>query len=461
MGSTYYENLLQEMNEARIEQGKNRLKYKIQTYGCQMNEHDSEQAEFVLKNSGLIASETAEDADIILINTCAIRGTAENKVYGFLGLLKGMKNKDPDKKIIVSGCMPQLDDSLQKMKASYENVDIFMGTANYNKLPELILRSINEKSQITDISSQYDLNDRELNYDRLYPHKSFVNIMYGCNNFCSYCVVPYTRGREQSRNPEEIVAEIEELSKDGVKEVTLLGQNVNSYGKTLEEKITFAELLAKINEIEGIERIRFMTSHPKDISEELIDSYGKLKKLSNHLHLPVQSGSNRVLEKMQRKYTREKYIEIVKSIRDKYPDIALSTDIMVGFPGETEEDFNDTLDLVKKCRFDFAFTFLFSKRPGTPAYKMEDQIDSKIKTERFNRLTAAINEISLELNEKYVGKTVSVLVDEVSKKEKDYLSGRTDSFKLVNFKGNENLIGKIVDVKIINCNTFSLEGELL
>lgn len=461
MISNYYENLLQKFNEDRIKNGQEALKYKIQTYGCQMNEHDSEQAEFVLKNAGLTASENIEDADIILINTCAIRGTAENKVYGFLGLLKGMKAEDPHKKIIVSGCMPQLEDSLNKMKSSYENVDIFMGTANYNKLAELIMRSIDEKNQITDISSQYDLNSEELNYERLYSHKSFVNIMYGCNNFCSYCVVPYTRGREQSRNPEEIVSEIQKLAKDGVKEVTLLGQNVNSYGKTLKEKITFSELLAKINEINGIERIRFMTSHPKDISEELIDSYGKLEKLSNHLHLPVQSGSNRILEKMHRKYNREKYMEIVNSIRKKYPDIALSTDIMVGFPGETEEDFNDTLDLVKKCRFDFAFTFLFSKRPGTPAYKMEAQIDPKIKTERFNRLTEAINEISLELNQKYIGKTVSVLADEISKKEKEYLSGRTDTFKLVNFKGKEDLIGKMVNVKITNCNTFSLEGELV
>lgn len=461
MGNTYYENLLNEINKKRLEENKSALKFKIQTYGCQMNEHDSEQAEFVLKNSGLIKAETAEDADIILINTCAIRGTAENKVYGFLGLLKGMKNKNPEKTIIVSGCMPQLQDSLEKMKSSYENVDIFMGTANYEKLPELIIRSMNEKKQIIDISSQYDLNDAELNYNRLYKHKSFVNIMYGCNNFCSYCVVPYTRGREQSRNPEEIVSEIEELSKDGVKEITLLGQNVNSYGKTLEESTTFAELLAKINEIDGIERIRFMTSHPKDISEELIDSYGKLKKLSKHLHLPVQSGSNKVLETMRRKYTREKYIEIVKSIRNKYPDISLSTDIMVGFPGETEEDFNDTIDLVKECRFDFAFTFLFSKRPGTPAYKMENQVDYKVKTDRFNRLTDAINEISLELNKNYLGKTVKVLVDEISKKDEKYLSGRTDTFKLVNFKGEKELIGKIVEVKIVDCNTFSLEGEII
>lgn len=461
MGNTYYENLLNEINKKRLEENKFALKFKIQTYGCQMNEHDSEQAEFVLKNSGLIKTETAEDADIILINTCAIRGTAENKVYGFLGLLKGMKNKNPQKTIIVSGCMPQLQDSLEKMKSSYENVDIFMGTANYEKLPELIIRSMNEKKQIIDISSQYDLNDSELNYNRLYKHKSFVNIMYGCNNFCSYCVVPYTRGREQSRNPEEIVSEIEELSKDGVKEITLLGQNVNSYGKTLEESTTFSELLAKINEIDGIARIRFMTSHPKDISEELIDSYGKLEKLSKHLHLPVQSGSNKVLETMRRKYTREKYIEIVKSIRNKYPDISLSTDIMVGFPGETEEDFNDTIDLVKECRFDFAFTFLFSKRPGTPAYKMENQVDYKVKTDRFNRLTAAINEISLELNKNYLGKTVKVLVDEISKKDEKYLSGRTDTFKLVNFKGEKELIGKIVEVKIVDCNTFSLEGEII
>lgn len=433
-------------------------KYVIRTYGCQMNEHDSEQVKFILDYSGLEETDDIEDADFIILNTCAIRGTAENKVFGFLGSLKNLKEKNKNLKIIVSGCLPKLEEALDNFLKKYSHVDVLMGTANYNMLPELIYKSFYEKKTIVDISDQYNLESSELNYSRLYTHKSFVNITYGCNNFCSYCIVPYTRGRERSRPLEDIVKEVESLAKDGVKEVTLLGQNVNSYGKTLENKPTFTDLLYEINKIKGLERIRFMTSHPKDISDELIESYGKLDKLSNHLHLPVQSGSNKVLKDMNRRYTRESYLEKIDKIKSINPNIGLTTDIIVGFPGETDEDFEDTIDLVKKVRYDSVFTFLYSPREGTPAAKREDQIPHELKMERFNRLNDEINKIALEKNKKYKDKIVKVLVDEVSKNDENTLSGRTDTFKLVNFKGDKNLIGEIVDVKITDVGTFTLDG---
>lgn len=433
-------------------------KYVIRTYGCQMNEHDSEQVKFILDYSGLEETDDIEYADFIILNTCAIRGTAENKVFGFLGSLKNLKEKNKNLKIIVSGCLPKLEEALDNFLKKYSHVDVLMGTANYNMLPELIYKSFYEKKTIVDISDQYNLESSELNYSRLYTHKSFVNITYGCNNFCSYCIVPYTRGRERSRPLEDIVKEVESLAKDGVKEVTLLGQNVNSYGKTLENKPTFTDLLYEINKIKGLERIRFMTSHPKDISDELIESYGKLDKLSNHLHLPVQSGSNKVLKDMNRRYTRESYLEKIDKIKSINPNIGLTTDIIVGFPGETDEDFEDTIDLVKKVRYDSVFTFLYSPREGTPAAKREDQIPHELKMERFNRLNDEINKIALEKNKKYKDKIVKVLVDEVSKNDENTLSGRTDTFKLVNFKGDKNLIGEIVDVKITDVGTFTLDG---
>ncbi len=460
MYNNYYEEQLNEMNIASQNKTGNRLKYSLQTYGCQMNEHDSEQVKFIFENCGYEEAEKIDDANVILVNTCAIRGTAENKILGFLGSIKKFKTKEIAPKIIVSGCLPLLDEAQENLIKKYKHIDILMGTANYQKLPELLFRSLDSDKLIIEIGNQFDFDSTELNYNRLFKHKSFVNIMYGCNNFCTYCVVPYTRGRETSRESEEIIIEIEKLVADGVKEVTLLGQNVNSYGTSLEDKKSFVELLREINEINGLERIRFMTSHPKDISDELIESYGKLEKLSKHLHLPVQSGSDNILHSMNRRYTKEKYSEIIDKITKISPDTSLSTDIIVGFPGETEDDFEQTLDLVKRARYDFIFSFLYSPREGTPASEMK-QVPHEVKMSRFNRLVELCNEISLEKNQKYLGQTVEVLVDEVSKNNSDYLSGRTDTFKLVNFKGTDILIGNIVKVKIEKVNTFALEGTLV
>ena len=451
-------NKYKELLEEKIKENN---RYHIRTYGCQMNEHDSEQVEFILNNMGLVKEDDIEKSDFIIMNTCAIRGSAENKAMGFLGTLKNLKRHNPDVKIIVSGCLPKVDEAFEYLIKKNKHIDILMGTSNYNNLPELISRSFYENSTIIDITDQYDLDSTELNYNRMYKHKSFVNIMYGCNNFCSYCIVPYTRGREQSRRVEDIIEEISLLAKDGVKEVTLLGQNVNSYGKTLEKYSSFSDLIREIDKIHGIERIRFMTSHPKDISDELINLYGDLESLSNYLHLPVQSGSNKVLKEMNRKYTREDYLEKINKVKMINKNISLSTDIIVGFPGETEEDFQDTLKLVEEVAFDFIFMFLYSPREGTSAAKREDQIPNDIKMDRFNRLTDLVNKIALEKNKKYLNKIVKVLVDEKSKNKDSFLSGRTDTFKTVNFEGDVSLIGTIVDVLINDVGTFSMNGRLV
>lgn len=448
-------------NELLKEQLPESSKYAIRTYGCQMNEHDSEQVEFILDNLGMEKVEDYNQADFVIINTCAIRGTAENKALGFLGSLKNLKRSNPDLKIVVSGCLPKVDGTFEDLIRKNSHIDVLMGTSNYQSLPELLYRSYFEDKTVVDISDQYDLDSAELNYNRMYKHKSFVNIMYGCNNFCSYCIVPYTRGREYSREVSDIVEEIKDLVADGVKEVTLLGQNVNSYGKSLEEKTDFPSLLREINKIDGLERIRFMTSHPKDFSDGLIQAYGDLDKLSKQLHLPVQSGSNKVLEEMNRKYTREDYIRKIDKVKAMNPDIALSTDIIVGFPGESDEDFEETLDLIRYVEYDSIFTFLYSPREGTSAARREDQIPHEVKMERFNRLMDLTNEIAYKKNQKYKDTVVKVLVDEVSKNNENFLSGRTDGFKTVNFPGSEDLIGQMVDVYIEKVGTFSLDGRLV
>lgn len=434
--------------------------YIQRTYGCQMNEHDTEHVEFTLENLNFEKSKT-DTADLIFINTCAIRQSAADKAYGFIGSLKTLKEENPDIILIVSGCLPELEDDLDKLVNSYKHIDVLMGTSSYSYLAKYIYDCLDSNKTIVGGDDQYNIDNSNINYNRLYKHKSFVNIAYGCNNFCSYCIVPYTRGREDSRPIEDIYNQIKNLVDDGVKEVTLLGQNVNSYGKTLRPQKTFTDLLEKINTIEGLERIRFMTSHPKDISKDLIGSFKRPDKLSNHLHLPIQAGSDKVLREMNRGYKADDYLKIIENVRSVSPDISLSTDIMVGFPGETEEDFQQTLEIVEKVSYDFVFTFLYSPREGTKASLREDQIDQEIKTQRFNRLVDLINQISYEKNQKLIGQEFDVLVDEVSKSDKDYLSGRTDGFKLVNFKGNEDLIGEMVRVEIISANTFALEGKLI
>jgi tRNA-2-methylthio-N6-dimethylallyladenosine synthase len=437
-------------------------RYLIQTFGCQMNEHDSEKLCSMLEDMGYVRGLSPNECDLIIYNTCAVRENAELKVYGNLGQLKHQKKSNPNLKIAVCGCMMQQPHIVEELKSKYRHVDLIFGTHNLYKFPELLVNSMESEKTLVDVWDVDGEVVEGLRSNRKFELKAFVNIMYGCNNFCTYCIVPYTRGRERSRTPKDIINEIEELAKNGTKEITLLGQNVDSYGKTLDEEITFAKLLRMVNEIEGIERIRFMTSHPKDISDEVIYAMRDCKKVCEFLHLPIQSGSSRLLKKMNRHYTKEYYLEIVEKAKREIPDIAFSTDLMIGFPGETEEDVLDTIDVVEKVKYDNAFTFIYSKRKGTPAAQMLDQIPEEVKHERFNKVLDKVNEISAKLNQEYVGKTVEVLVEGVSKNDETKLSGRTRQNKLVNFtSSNQELIGKLINVKIVSANTFSLVGEII
>ncbi len=430
-------------------------KYNIITFGCQMNEHDSETIAGMLTEMGCSEAADKKDSDITIINTCSIRENADKRFFGTLGQLKKIKEKNPEYIACVCGCMMQQQHIIDTVKSKYPWVDIIFGTHNIHRFPQLLENVYRERQKVLEI-----LEDREeivegLPAKRLYPHKSFVNIMYGCNNFCTYCVVPYTRGREKSRRPEDIIDEVKRLVADDVKEVTLLGQNVNSYGS---EGWDFADLVYALNDIPGLESIRFMTSHPKDLSDKLIQAFVDCDKLCNYIHLPVQAGSSAVLKRMNRKYDREKYLELVGKLRAAVPDITISTDIIVGFPGETEEDFEETLSLVKEVGYDSAFTFLYSVRKGTPAAEYEDQIPEEIKHVRFNRLVELINSGSAAKNAAYVGRIEKVLVEGVSKKNDETLTGRTEGFKLVDFPGDKSLIGQTIDVEITEGKTFSLTG---
>lgn len=444
-----------------MKENKGQKKYLIKTYGCQMNEHDSEKISWILENMNYIETENIEEADFIIYNTCLVRENAEVKVYGNLGSLKQLKRQKPDLMIAICGCMMQREEARNVILTKHKHVDIIFGTHNIHKLPQLINNHLQTGETIVDIFEDGREIVEDINSNRKYSYKAFVNIMYGCNNFCTYCIVPYTRGRENSREPENIIREIEELAKNGCKEVTLLGQNVNSYGKNLKRNYSFTDLLKDINKIDGIERIRFMTSHPKDLSDELINCYATLDKLCPHLHLPVQSGSNKVLKEMNRNYTREDYLKIITKLKELVPDISITTDIIIGFPGETEDDFNETLELVKEVRFDSAFTFLYSIREGTKAAKMDNQIDEKVKHARFQRLTDTLNEIGLEINQSLIGETLEVLVEEVSKNNTEVLTGRTRTNKLVHFRGSKELIGSTVNIRIENVKTFTLEGSIV
>ena len=431
----------------------------IQTFGCQMNAHDSEKILGMLEEMGYVEAEDEKSADFIIYNTCCVRENAENKVYGNLGFLKHQKELNPHMKIALYGCMMQQSTVIETIRQKYKHVDIVFGTFNLYKLPELMYRNIETNSTIFDIWDKHGEIIEDLPSIRKYKFKASVNIMFGCNNFCSYCIVPYVRGRERSRTSEDIVREIKSLVADGVKEITLLGQNVNSYGKNLEEDITFAQLLRKVNEIEGLERIRFMTSHPKDLSDELIIAMKECDKVCNHIHLPFQAGNNEILKSMNRRYTKEHYLELVEKIRKEIPDIAITTDILVGFPGEDEEKIEDTVDVVKKARFSGAFTFIYSKRTGTPAAVMENQVDEEVVKKNFNRVLEVLNPIILEINKEKVGKTYKVLADDVSANDPSFITGRLEDNSLVHFKADKSLIGEIVDVKITDCKTFYLIGE--
>ncbi|MBO3443981.1 tRNA (N6-isopentenyl adenosine(37)-C2)-methylthiotransferase MiaB [Clostridium sp. CCUG 7971] len=436
-------------------------KYIIQTFGCQMNEHDSEKLSSMLEEMGYDRGMMVDECDLIIYNTCAVRENAELKVYGNLGHLRLAKRKNPDLKIAVCGCMMQQPHVVKELKLKYNHVDLVFGTHNLYKFPELLTKSMDASKMLVDVWDVDGEVVEGLRSSRKFELKAFVNIMYGCNNFCTYCIVPYTRGRERSRTPEDIMNEIKELVANGTKEITLLGQNVDSYGKTLEEEVTFAKLLRMVNDIEGIERVRFMTSHPKDISDEVIYAMRDCDKVCEFLHLPVQCGSTSLLKKMNRHYSKEYYLEIIEKAKAEVPGIAFSTDLMIGFPGETEEDLLDTIDVVEKVRYDSAFTFIYSKRKGTPAAEMENQIEDSIKHERFNRVLNKVNEICAEINESYKGKTVEVLVEGPSKTDENVLTGRTRQNKLVHFTGgSKDLVGKLVMVKINDPKTFSLNGTL-
>ncbi len=432
----------------------------INTFGCQMNARDSEKLLGILERMGFQETDT-EDADFVLFNTCTVRDNANQKVYGRLGALQAKKKKHPDMMIALCGCMMQEKTAVEKIRQSYRFVDLIFGTHNIFKLAELMYERMNSRGMVVDVWDSTDEIVEDLPVERKYPFKSGVNIMFGCNNFCSYCIVPYVRGRERSRKPEDILSEIRRLVDDGVVEVMLLGQNVNSYGKNLENPITFAQLLRQVDQIEGLKRIRFMTSHPKDLSDELIEAMKDCKKVCRHLHLPIQSGSSRLLKIMNRRYTKEQYLDLVDRIRQAIPDISLTTDIIVGFPGETEEDFEETLDVVRRVRYDSAFTFIYSKRTGTPAAAMENQVPEDVVKERFDRLLKEVQKISTEVCGRDLGSVKEVLTESLDDHQPGYVTGRMSNNLLVHFPGDASLVGKIVSVHLTEAKGFYYMGNLV
>ncbi len=432
-------------------------KYFLKTYGCQMNVHDSEAIKEMLENIGFSEVETLEEADLAILNTCAIRENAHDKVFGFLGRCKHLKEEKKDMIIALCGCMAQEPSVCEEILSKNKYVDIVFGTHNIHELPNLLINKT-DKTNIAVDSIEGDVFEG-IHYKRDSKIEAWVNIMYGCDKFCTYCIVPYTRGKQRSRKSEKVLEEVEKLVKDGYKEVTLLGQNVNAYGKDLEDEISFAELLRKVAETK-IDRVRFVTSHPWDFTDEMIDVIGKYDNIMPYIHLPLQSGSSRILKLMGRRYTKEQYIDLFNKIKACIPNVAITTDIIVGFPGETEEDFESTLDVVKTCKFDSAFTFIFSPRIGTPAAKMEDNTTLEEKECRLRRLNELVNDLSKSANEAYVGKTVDVLINSKSTKGDGIVAGYTDTMKLVNVKGPDELIGTIAKVKITEAKSFSLNGEV-
>ena len=433
----------------------------VTTFGCQMNARDSEKLTGVLRQIGYLEETDEEKADFVIYNTCTVRENANMRVYGRLGQLNRVKRNKPYMMICLCGCMMQEPVVVEKIKKSYRFVDIIFGTHNIYKFAELIVTRFESERMVIDIWQDTDKIVENLPNERKYSFKSGVNIMFGCNNFCSYCIVPYVRGRERSRDKEAIINEIKRLVDDGVVEVMLLGQNVNSYGKTLEHPITFAKLLQEIEKIDGLERIRFMTSHPKDLSDELIEVMKNSKKICKHLHLPVQSGSSRILKKMNRRYTKEQYLELVNKIRAAVPDISLTTDIIVGFPGETEEDFLETMDIVEKVRYDSAFTFIYSKRTGTPAAIMEDQVPEDVVKDRFERLLKRVQEISAEVCAVHEGTVQTVLVESLNDHDDKLVTGRLSNNLLVHFPGDAGLIGSLVEVRLDECKGFYYLGTMV
>ena len=433
----------------------------IITFGCQQNNSDSEKIKGMLAEMGYIHTEHKEQADLIIINTCCVRENAELKLYGNIGALKQLKKENPGLIIAVCGCMMQQEHAVAMIKKKYRHVDLIFGTHNVYKLPELLERSMDEKYTLIDILNTEGAIIEDIPVLRDETFKAWVTIMYGCNNFCSYCIVPHVRGRERSRMPEDIIKEIEGLAKDGCKEVTLLGQNVNSYGMDLDIEVDFADLIKLVNGIDGIERIRFMTSHPKDISDKLIYTMRDCKKVCEQLHLPFQAGSDEILRRMNRKYTKEEYLRKVNKAKQEIPGLAISTDVIVGFPGETDADFEETLNVMRQVEFDQIFMFIYSKRVGTPAAEMEDPLNYEDKHRNFEKLVQLQNEISRKANEAYLGKAVEVLVEGFSKNDPSKYTGRTRTGKVVNFSGVEGIIGRLVFVRINEIHSWFLNGEMV
>ena len=429
------------------------MKYYIHTYGCQMNIHDSEKIAGILRDMGYNECNSPEEADVVVFNTCCIRETAEKKIYGHIGQMKKLKRKKPNLIVAVCGCMSQQEGAAEHIRQSYPFVDVVLGTGNLNMLRQGIENAGRQRLFNTDFCCVREEDFPQ--YRTSYPN-AWVNINYGCNNFCTYCIVPYVRGRERSRSPQDILAEVKGLLSDGYKEITLLGQNVNSYGKDI-EGASFASLLREIGKLPGKFRLRFMTSHPKDLTQDIIDAVAEHKNICNNVHLPVQSGSSRILKAMNRRYDRDSYLALVKKIKERIPDVGITTDIMVGFPGETEEDFCDTLDLVRKAQFSSAFCFVYSPRKGTPASLML-QIDDAVKKDRITRLLACQNEVTKRISKTMVGKRYEVLVEGNNFRYKDTMCGRTESGRLVNFKCDNSLVGKFVTVKIERASSATLWG---
>lgn len=455
----YYMNLAKELLSKKEKELGRKLTFHVTTFGCQMNARDSEKLVGILESIGYEESDE-EDSDFVIYNTCTVRDNANQKVYGRLGYLNGFKKKNPEMKIALCGCMMQEESVIEKIKKSYSFVDLIFGTHNIYKFAELVCRMMTSKKMVIDVWQSTDKIVEELPTERKYAFKSGVNIMFGCNNFCSYCIVPYVRGRERSRHPKDIIKEIETLVCDGVVEVMLLGQNVNSYGKNLKEPVTFSELLEEVCKIEGLQRVRFMTSHPKDLSDDLIRVMKENKKICRHMHLPLQSGSSRLLQDMNRHYDKEKYLSLVAKLREAMPDIAITTDIIVGYPGETEEDFLETMDVVEKVEFNSAFTFIYSPRTGTPAAEKE-QIPEEITKDRFQRLLRVVQEKGQKKTAEMTGNVEEVLVEQVNEHDDTLVTGRCDNNTLVHFKGDASLIGQIVSVKLTECKGFYFMGELV
>lgn len=429
----------------------------VTTFGCQMNARDSEKLEGILKKVGYEIVEN-EDADFVIFNTCTVRDNANQRVYGRLGELKGFKRRNPKMKIALCGCMMQEPSVIEKIRNSYRFVDLLFGTHNIFRFAELLCSVFEQDDMVVDIWESTEAIVEDLPVERKYPFKSGINIMFGCNNFCSYCIVPYVRGRERSREPRDILREIEALVADGVVEIMLLGQNVNSYGKNLENPMTFAQLLKEVEKIEGLQRIRFMTSHPKDLSDELIAVMKESKKICRHLHLPMQAGSTSVLKAMNRRYTKEQYLELAEKIRREIPDMAITTDIIVGFPGETKEDVDETIDVIQKVQYENAFTFIYSKRTGTPAAAME-QVPEALVKENFDRVLKTVQETARERVARYRGMVMDALVEEVNENDPSLVTGRLSNNTLVHFPGDASLIGKIVDVSLDECHGFYYMGH--